>query len=119
MGRRECVWKTETLSTGISVAATTNSPANTDMHRRIMNDDTGCREFIGTRWFEKRVGILLEDRGKTRTWLAEQLGISLPAVTVLLKRNNPKVYTCIQIAGIFGVPLDEIIGNLKADDRQA
>lgn len=79
------------------------------MHRRIKNDDTGCREFTGTRWFERKVDALLEESGKTRTWLAVQLGISLPAVTVLLKRNNPKVYTCVQIADILGVQLSDVI----------
>ena len=89
------------------------------MQRKIKNDDTGCREFTRSRWFERRVGRLLEDSGKTRTWLAAQLGITLPAVTVLLKRNNPKIYTCIQIADIFGVSLAEVIGNPGPEHTQA
>lgn len=72
-----------------------------------------CREFTETQWFARKVDQLLKSRGKSRAWLASELGISPPAVCILLKRSNPKMYTCATIARILGVEMKALIPDIK------
>ena len=64
--------------------------------------------------FGERLAALRKERGWTQPQLAERLGTAVTMVTYLERRaKNPTVKTMEQIAGIFGVPVSELLGLAK------
>jgi transcriptional regulator with XRE-family HTH domain len=61
--------------------------------------------------FGERLAALRKERGWTQPQLAERLGTTVTMVTYLERRaKNPTVKTMEQIAGIFGVPVTDLLG---------
>ena len=70
-------------------------------------------EFIRSGCFRDRLDKLLEERGLTRSWLAFQMGVSEVTLCVMLKRNNPKLFTVLQMARILDIPAAELIAGCE------
>lgn len=64
-------------------------------------------------FFRNRVDELLAERKVTRSWLAHQMGITDVTFCVMMKRNNPKLYTVIQIARILDVSVAELLNGCE------
>ena len=63
-----------------------------------------------------RIKIVLLEKDKTNTWLAEQLGVSKTAVSKwCTNRNQPTVETLYQVAEVLDVEVCELL--IKRDKR--
>lgn len=64
--------------------------------------------------FGERLAALRKKRGWTQPQLAERLGITVMMVTYLERRaKNPTAKTVEQIAGVFGVSVNALLGSAK------
>ncbi len=64
--------------------------------------------------FGERLAALRKKRGWTQPQLAERLGITVMMVTYLERRaKNPTAKTVEQIAQVFGVPINALLGSAK------
>jgi DNA-binding XRE family transcriptional regulator len=62
--------------------------------------------------FGERLAALRKKRGWTQPQLAERLGITVMMVTYLERRaKNPTAKTIEQIAHVFGVPVNALLGS--------
>ena len=64
--------------------------------------------------FGERLAALRKERGWTQPQLAERLGITVMMVTYLERQaKNPTAKTVEQIAQVFGVPINALLGSAK------
>lgn len=64
-----------------------------------------------------KIKFYLKEQGRTQTWLAEKLGLSLVTITnYCSNKNQPKVETLYEIAKILGIQVTDLLEPIKNND---
>lgn len=65
-----------------------------------------------------RIKAVLQEKGITQTWLAEQLGKSYNMVNAYVQnRQQPRLEVLFEIARILGVEAKELISNVECNKK--
>lgn len=69
--------------------------------------------------WQKRVSRRLEKLGKTQEWLADEAGVTAPAITRMLKPTQRTSRVAEKISQVLGIPLPEFRDEREQEVRDA
>lgn len=75
--------------------------------------ESAAKDFCNSEFFAGRVETYLEQRGMEKQDLAASLGITCPALSHMLAKGNPNLYTVIRVCKALGVRVSDFLDEAE------